>query len=312
MIYFAPRLTFVHDVFSKNTTLSVNSSAQESIVDNFNLKPGVDNYCVMGNPVAHSKSPQIHAAFARQTAQQIHYQAILVDQEEFYIALGSFQKQGGKGLNITVPFKEDAWKAAQSLTTRAERACAVNTLWFDKSGNRYGDTTDGIGLVRDLTINHNINLAGKELLILGAGGAVRGILDPLFDQKPARVVIANRTISRAEELSASFSDRGELIAVDYDYLKGQQFDLIINGTSASLQGTIPPLPANLLRDGACCYDMMYANTDTPFVIWAKNHHAAQALDGTGMLVEQAAESFYIWRGVMPQTKPVIEMLKKGL
>lgn len=310
MIYFSPRLTFVHDVFSKNTTLSVNSSAQESNVDNFNLKPGVDNYCVMGNPITHSKSPQIHTAFARQTGQQIHYQAILVNQDEFDLALDAFQKQGGKGLNITVPFKEDAWKAAQSLTTRAERACAVNTLWFDKSGKRCGDTTDGIGLVRDITINHNISLAGKEILVLGAGGAVRGILDPLFDQKPARVVIANRTISRAEELAALFADRGELIAVDYDYLKGQQFDLVINGTSASLQGTVPPLPDNILRDGACCYDMMYANTDTPFVSWAKKHHAVQSFDGTGMLVEQAAESFYIWRGVRPETGPVIEMLRQ--
>ena len=276
---------------------------------NFALKPGVDNYCVMGNPIAHSKSPQIHTAFAEQTGQQIHYQVILVDQDEFDSALDAFQKQGGKGLNITVPFKEDACKAAESLTARAERACAVNTLWFDKGGKRCGDTTDGIGLVRDLTVNHNISLAGKELLILGAGGAVRGILDPLFDQNPARIVIANRTISRAEELAASFSDRGELIAVDYDYLKGQRFDLIINGTSASLQGTIPPLPDDVLRTGACCYDMMYASMDTPFVTWAKKHNATHALDGTGMLVEQAAESFYIWRGVRPETGPVIEMLR---
>lgn len=263
----------------------------------------------MGNPIAHSKSPKIHSAFAQQIGQQIHYQAILVDQDEFDSALDAFQKQGGKGLNITVPFKEDACKAAESLTARAERACAVNTLWFDKGGKRCGDTTDGIGLVRDLTVNHNISLAGKELLILGAGGAVRGILDPLFDQNPARIVIANRTISRAEELAASFSDRGELIAVDYDYLKGQRFDLIINGTSASLQGTIPPLPDDVLRTGACCYDMMYASMDTPFVTWAKKHNATHALDGTGMLVEQAAESFYIWRGVRPETGPVIEMLR---
>ena len=265
----------------------------------------------MGNPVAHSKSPQIHAAFAGQTGQQIHYQAILADQDEFNQTLDEFQKQGGKGLNITVPFKEDAWKVSDVLTKRAERACAVNTLWFDKSRKRCGDTTDGIGLVRDLTINHKIKIAGQEVLVLGAGGAVRGILDPVFDQNPVRVVIANRTISRAEDLASAFSDRGELIAVDYDYLKGQHFDLIINGTSASLQGTIPPLPDDLLRTGACCYDMMYANTDTPFVTWAKNHHAAHALDGTGMLVEQAAESFYIWRGVRPETGPVIEMLRSA-
>jgi shikimate dehydrogenase len=279
-------------------------------VHNFSLKPGVDNYCVMGNPVAHSKSPQIHTAFAQQTGQQIHYQAILVEQGKFSQALDAFQKQGGRGLNITVPFKEDAWKASGSLTMRAERAGAVNTLWFDENGKRYGDTTDGIGLVRDLTINHNIAVSGKEILVLGAGGAVRGILDPLFDQHPARIVIANRTISRAEELGKAFSDRGELIAVNYDYLNGQQFDLVINGTSASLQGTVPPLPADILRAGACCYDMMYANADTPFVGWARNHHAAHAFDGIGMLVEQAAESFYIWRGVRPETRPVIQMLRQ--
>lgn len=279
-------------------------------MQNFHLIPGVDNYCVMGNPIAHSKSPQIHAAFARQTGQQIHYHAILVDQDGFNTALDEFQQQGGKGLNITVPFKGDAWKAADSLTTRAERTCAVNTLWFDESGKRYGDTTDGIGLIRDLTINHKISITRKDVLILGAGGAVRGILDPLFDQNPARIMIANRTISRAEELAAAFSDRGELLAGDYDYLKRQQFDLVINGTSASLQGVVPPLPADVLRAGACCYDLMYANTDTAFVTWAKDHHAAKAFDGTGMLVEQAAESFYIWRDVRPQTKPVIEMLRQ--
>ncbi len=263
----------------------------------------------MGNPIAHTKSPQIHTAFAQQTGQQIHYQAILVDQGGFNTALDEFQKQRGKGLNITVPFKEDAWKAADSLTTRAERAGAVNTLWFDENGKHYGDTTDGIGLIRDLTINHKITISGQEVLILGAGGAVRGILDPLFDQNPAHIMIANRTLSRAEELAAAFSDRGELLAGDYGYLQGEKFDLVINGTSASLRGTVPPLPADVLRAGACCYDMMYANSDTAFVTWAKKHHADKALDGIGMLVEQAAESFYLWRGIRPETRPVIEMLR---
>ena len=278
-------------------------------MQNFNLIAGVDNYCVMGNPIAHSKSPQIHAAFARQTGQQIQYLAILVEQNGFNSALLEFQKQGGKGLNITVPFKEEAWRVAESLTTRAERAHAVNTLWFDKKGKRYGDTTDGIGLIRDITINHNIDINSQEVLILGAGGAVRGILDPLFDHCPARVVIANRTVARAEELASAFSDRGELTATGYDALKKHQFDLVINGTSASLQGTVPPLHADILRSGTCCYDMMYANTDTPFVTWARNNHASQVFDGTGMLVEQAAESFYIWRGVRPDTVPVITMLR---
>jgi shikimate dehydrogenase len=279
-------------------------------VKNFQLIPGVDNYGVMGNPIAHTKSPQIHAAFARQTGQLINYQAILVEQDGFNTALDEFQKQGGKGLNITVPFKEEAWKAADSLTKRAERARAVNTLWFDENGQYCGDTTDGIGLIRDLTSNHNISISGQEVLILGAGGAVRGILDPLFDNNPARVLIVNRTLSRAEDLVSAFSDLGELTVGDYGDLKRQQFNLVINGTSASLQGIVPPLPADILRAGACCYDMMYASTDTAFVTWAKDHHAAKALDGIGMLVEQAAESFYLWRDVRPQTKPVIEMLRQ--
>jgi shikimate dehydrogenase len=266
----------------------------------------------MGNPIAHTKSPLIHAAFAQQTGQLIHYQAILVDPDGFNTALKEFQKQGGKGLNITVPFKEDAWKTADSLTARAERVCAVNTIWFDENGKCYGDNTDGIGLIRDLTINHNINISGQEVLILGAGGAVRGILDPLFDQNPARIMIVNRTIPRAKELAIAFSERGELITGDYDDLKSQQFDLVINGTSASLQGTVPPLPADILRAGTSCYDMMYASTDTAFVTWAKGHHAARTYDGIGMLVEQAAESFYIWRGVRPETRSVIEMLKKNM
>lgn len=275
----------------------------------FNLIPDADNYGVMGNPVAHSKSPQIHTAFARQTGECVVYQAILVELDGFPAALDEFQSAGGKGLNITVPFKEAAWQSAQVRTARAERARAVNTLWFDASGKRHGDTTDGIGFIRDLTLNHDIQLAGKEILVLGAGGAVRGILDPLCDQEPARVVIANRTVSRAVELARLFADRGEIAPSDYQALRGQRFHIVINGTSASLQGTVPPLPDDLLFPDACCYDMMYADTDTAFVTWAQEHHAARAVDGIGMLVEQAAESFYIWRRVRPETRPVIAMLR---
>ena len=264
----------------------------------------------MGNPVAHSKSPQIHAAFARQTGASVVYQAIHVELDGFPAALDEFQRMGGKGLNITVPFKEAAWQSANVLTGRAQRARAVNTLWFDHSGKRHGDTTDGIGLIRDLNLNHDIQLSGKNVLVLGAGGAVRGILDPLFDQEPVRVVIANRTVSRAIELARLFVDRGELVACDYEALRGQYFHLVINGTSASLQGSVPPLPDDLLLPDGCCYDMMYAETDTVFVSWARAHHAAIALDGIGMLVEQAAESFYIWRGIRPETRPVIEILRK--
>ncbi|MBI4006340.1 MAG: shikimate dehydrogenase [Gammaproteobacteria bacterium] len=266
----------------------------------------------MGNPIAHSKSPQIHAAFAAQTGQQLYYQAVLVDEGGFLSALDEFQQQGGKGLNITVPFKEDAWKASRHRTGRADRAHAVNTIWFGDNGRRHGDTTDGTGLVRDLTVNHEIVISGKDVLILGAGGAVRGILDPLFDEQPARVVIANRTLSRAEQLSRTFSDRGDIKACGFDALKGKQFHIIINGTSASLQRVVPPLPDGLLAASACCYDMMYSTADTVFITWAKSQNAAKVFDGTGMLVEQAAESFYLWRGIRPDTKPVIEMLRVNL
>jgi len=272
------------------------------------IDPSVDNYCVVGNPVAHSKSPQIHAAFAEQTQQNIFYQAIQVDDGKFKAALKEFQAQGGKGLNITVPFKGEAWEISENRSNRAERALAVNTISFDDAGNIIGDNTDGVGLIRDMTINHDISIKDKDILILGAGGAVRGILDPLFDEQPNKVVIANRTVSRAEELTDIFSDRGDISACGFDELAGSSFDIIINGTSASLQGEVPPLPENLLNDNACCYDMMYSMSDTPFVSWAKAHGATKAFDGLGMLIEQAAESFFIWRGVRPDTVPVIKML----
>jgi len=272
------------------------------------IDPSVDNYCVVGNPVAHSKSPQIHAAFAEQTQQNIFYQAIQVDDGKFKAALKEFQAQGGKGLNITVPFKGEAWEISENRSNRAERALAVNTISFDDAGNIIGDNTDGVGLIRDMTINHDISIKDKDILILGAGGAVRGILDPLFDEQPNKVVIANRTVSRAEELTDIFSDRGDISACGFDELAGSSYDIIINGTSASLQGEVPPLPENLLNDNACCYDMMYSMSDTPFVSWAKAHGATKAFDGLGMLIEQAAESFFIWRGVRPDTAPVIKML----
>ncbi len=275
-----------------------------------NIDPSVDNYCVMGNPVAHSKSPQIHAAFADQTQQNIFYQAIQVDDGKFKAALKEFQAQGGKGLNITVPFKGEAWEISENRSNRAERALALNTISFDDAGNIIGDNTDGIGLVRDLTINLNISIKDKDILILGAGGAVRGILDPLFDSEAGRVTIANRTVSRAEKLADIFSDRGDISVCGYDELAGHTFDIIINGTSASLQGEVPPLPENLLNDNACCYDMMYSMSDTPFVSWAKAHGATKAFDGLGMLVEQAAESFFIWRGVRPDTSNIIQLLRE--
>lgn len=281
------------------------------MTSSFSLNPGRDNYAVMGNPVAHSRSPQIHHAFAARTGQDISYQAIRVDADGFPEALDRFQQQGGKGLNITLPFKGEAWLAMDVKTPRAELAQAVNTVWFNRDGNRHGDTTDGPGLVTDL-INNAISISNKRVLVLGAGGAVRSVLSSLFAEGPQRVVISNRTIERAEQLAALFPEYVNLETRSFDLLPGEVFDLIINGTSASLSGLLPPLPDDILGEMACCYDMAYGAEDTVFIRWAREHGALKALDGLGMLVEQAAESFFIWRGVRPETKPVLEMLKKTL
>ena len=277
---------------------------------NFSLDASKDNYCVMGNPVAHSKSPKIHTAFAAQTNQAIHYQSILVEENGFPEALEQFQRMGGKGINITVPFKQEAWQVTRTfITDRADLAQAVNTIWFDAEKNYHGDNTDGIGLIRDLTINHKISLTGMNILIAGAGGAVRGIVGPLCDEQPSKIVIANRTLSKAENLANIFSDRCEIAASNFEDLVDEKFDVIINGTSTSLQNKVPPIPEHLIK-GSFCYDLMYSNSDTTFISWAKKHKAADAIDGLGMLVEQAAESFYIWRGLKPDTVPVIDMLRE--
>jgi shikimate dehydrogenase len=274
----------------------------------------IDHYAVMGNPIAHSKSPMIHAAFAQQTGQVLQYNAILVGAEEgeFAQAVQAFIASGGKGLNITVPFKQAAWALADQRSERAERAGAVNTLWFDEQGQRIGENTDGVGLVRDLIQNHGGQIEGRRMLILGAGGAVRGVLGPLLEAAPAQCVIANRTVFRAEALAELFAALGNVTACPYDALQGQSFDLVINGTSASLQGQLPPLPDGLLAEGGWCYDMMYASTATVFMQWAQSQGAAFALDGLGMLVEQAAESFYLWRGVRPKTASVIRQVRERL
>lgn len=273
-----------------------------------------DQYAVMGNPIVHSQSPFIHQQFAQQTGENLTYQALLVDTEAaaFPQAVQDFQQQGGKGLNITVPFKQAAWQLADCRQPRAEKAGAVNTLWFDEQGKRIGDNTDGVGLVRDLTENHQYALQDKTILILGAGGAVRGVLEPILAAQPARCVIANRTVAKAEQLTGLFPEISSLFACGFEELTNQQFDLIINGTSASLQGQLPALPANLLHADSWIYDMMYAATDTAFMQWGKQQGAAKTLDGLGMLVEQAAEAFYLWRTVRPNTTPIICQLRLHL
>ncbi len=278
----------------------------------FDLDPAYAHYGVMGNPIAHSLSPWIHARFAEQTGQPVHYQAYLVEPGELATAVDDFRAAGGLGLNITVPFKQDAWRLAKSLSPRAAQAEAVNALWFDSTGGYCGDNTDGIGLVRDLTDNLGYHLAGARVLILGAGGSVRGILAPILAAAPTLVVIANRTLAKAQDLAAQFAGTVDLRASGYAGLAGQQFDLVINATSSSLRGELPPLPAGLLVPGALCYDLMYGPRDTLFMRWAQDQGARLAVDGLGMLVEQAAEAFAIWRGVRPDTRPVIRGLRAYL
>lgn len=268
-------------------------------------------YAVIGNPIAHSQSPFIHTAFAQQTGKAIHYKAILAEVDQFKQTVQAFQKNGGSGLNITVPFKQEAWHFIDQCTDRAELARAVNTIWFDK-GQYIGDNTDGIGLVRDLTDNLGFPLQGKKLLILGAGGAVRGVLAPLLAMHPTHCVIANRTVSKAQALVDIFKAYGEITACSYQSLVDQSFDLIINGTSASLQGELPPLPNGILVQGGSCYDIAYGRGLTPFLQWALSQYAQQVVDGLGMLVEQAAEAFFLWHQVRPDTETVICQLKAHL
>lgn len=270
----------------------------------------MDRYGVFGNPISHSKSPQIHSLFARQTGQSLTYEALLAPLDDF----SGFARQffiEGCGANVTVPFKEEAWRLADQLTERARRAGAVNTLHKLADGQLLGDNTDGIGLVRDLRENAGITLQGRRILLLGAGGAVRGVLEPLLAQKPAALVIANRTLARAEQLAQEFAELGPVSASAFEQLQGS-FDVIINGTSASLAGELPPLPDGLIVPGQTfCYDMMYGAAPTRFCQWA-SALGAQSRDGLGMLVEQAAAAFELWRGVRPESAPVLDELRRQL
>jgi shikimate dehydrogenase len=269
----------------------------------------MDQYAVMGNPVAHSKSPQIHALFAAQTRQDMEYRAILVEHGGLADAVAEFASTGGRGLNITVPFKEDAWALAAQHSARAARAGAVNTLVLHDSGKHFGDNTDGAGLVRDLRDNHAARLHRARLLLVGAGGAARGVIEPLLQEGPQLLVIANRTPGKAVELARAFCDLGHVEGCGLPDLEGQPFDLIINATAASLSGEVPALPDSIVTPQSWCYDMMYGDRPTAFMNWALERGAGHALDGLGMLVEQAAESFYLWRKVRPDTGPVIATLR---
>ncbi|KZZ45190.1 shikimate dehydrogenase [Thalassolituus sp. HI0120] len=268
-----------------------------------------DLYAVMGNPIGHSKSPQIHTAFAKITDQNMLYSAILVPLDGFDAAVDDFFRRGGKGLNITVPFKEDAWRYADKFSARAQRAEAVNTLQKLEDGTVLADNTDGVGMVRDIMVNQGVVIEGKRVLILGAGGAVRGILQPVLEQKPASVTLANRTVSKAEALANDFVDLGDITVSGFAEVTGE-FDLIINGTSASLAGELPPVPACCISSDTVSYDMMYGAETTVFNQWALDHGAAKAIDGLGMLVEQAAEAFLLWREVRPHTEGVMSAIRE--
>lgn len=270
-----------------------------------------DIYAVFGNPIAHSQSPLIHRHFAEQTGQDMAYSKQLVEEDRFTEAAEAFFADGGLGLNVTVPFKQDAYAFAARLAPRARRAGAVNTLVRQDDDTILGDNTDGIGMVNDMG-NLGWELAGRRLLVLGAGGAVRGVLQPLLECEPAQVVIANRTPHKAEQLAKGFQDLGRVSASSFESLAGESFDVVINGTSASLAGELPPLSEDLLAPGAACYDMMYGAEPTVFLQWAEARGAAKTADGLGMLVGQAAESFYLWRQIRPEVVPVITLLRRKL
>ena len=269
---------------------------------------GVDRYGVMGYPISHSRSPVIHRLFALQTGEPIQYDPLQVTPDLLDTAVRQFWHAGGKGLNITLPHKHDVLRLTDHVSDRASVAGAVNTLVF-RDDMVFGDNTDGIGLLRDLRSNLELNLENANILILGAGGATRGIIAPLLDANPKALTIANRTLSRAKDLVQHFAVRGPVDAVRFREVAAQPaYDLVINATSAGLKGETPPYPEKAIGDATFCYDLSYGLTPTPFSLWATKHGARHSIMGWGMLVEQAAESFHLWRGVRPDTDAVLSHL----
>lgn len=269
---------------------------------------GTDRYGVMGFPVSHSRSPIIHRLFAIQTGQNIQYELLQVAPEKLESAIAQFQRTGGKGLNITVPHKRAVVTLTDAMSQRATIAGAANTLVF-KDGHIYGDNTDGIGLINDLTLNLGLKLEYANILILGAGGATRGIVAPLLDARPASLMIANRTISKAEDVVEIFAANGPVAACRFEDVEALPvYDLVINATSTGANGEIPPYPKAAVTKYTLCYDLSYGLNKTPFSLWAAEHGAARSIMGWGMLVEQAAASFHIWRGIRPDTAAVLKQI----
>lgn len=268
----------------------------------------VDRYGVMGYPVSHSRSPVIHRLFALQTGEQIQYELLRVAPDKLEEAIRQFQRTGGKGLNVTVPHKRAVCRFVDHLSESASLAGAVNTLTF-RDSEIYGDNTDGIGLLRDLVVNLGISVTDMTILILGAGGATRGIVGPLLEMRPRSIRIANRTLKRAQDLVERFGSLGSVTACRFGNIPvDKTFHLVINATSAGLEGEVPPYPEAAVSDKSFCYDLSYGSKPTPFCTWAQEHGASRSVMGWGMLIEQAAESFHIWRGVRPDTAPVLKQL----
>lgn len=269
----------------------------------------VIKYAVIGNPIQHSKSPQIHTAFARQEGVALEYQRMLSKTDCFIADVNAFHANGGLGLNVTVPFKIDAFHHCSQLDNYALAAQAVNTISFNSSGDWLGANTDGIGLLRDLTCNLNLELQQRSILILGAGGSVRGILLPLLRQQPNQITIANRTLAKAEQLAEQFSIHGNITACAYQQLGSDPYDLVINATSASLNQALPPIPDGIVSPASFCYDLAYSDQATVFMQWAARLGVDSISDGIGMLIEQAAESYAIWRGYRPDTEQIFKLLR---
>jgi shikimate dehydrogenase len=270
----------------------------------------IDRYAVIGNPVAHSRSPEIHAAFARECGQHVQYERLLAARDRFVETVDAFRASGASGANVTLPFKTEAFDFAGTRTARAERGRSVNTLRFDRD-QVVGDNTDGVGLCRDIVANLGQPLLGARVLLIGAGGAARGVAGALLDCQPESLAIVNRTHAKAEAIVAEIDAGNIFRAIRFEAMPTRKFDVLINATSASIAGELPPVPASCFGKDALAYDMMYGSAPTPFLTLAASAGARTA-DGLGMLVEQAAEAFYVWRGVRPSTGPVIEQMRRAV